>query len=137
VSHPPDAEGVAYTRKLNDWVANEVVAAYPHRFHAFATLPLGQPEAAADELERSVRDHGFVGCMSYCPIGGRFLDHADFAPVLARAAHLGVPIYIHPNWPSPRVSEAYRDGLDDALVGRILGGRAMAGTKRSHSSACA
>ena len=93
----PGAEGVAYARKLNAWVADEVIAAYPDRFRAFATLPLSQPEAAADELERSVREHGFVGCMSYGAIDGKFLDHVDFEPVLARAEALGVPLYIHPN----------------------------------------
>ena len=118
----PGAEGVAFARKLNDWVADEVVAAYPDRFRAFATLPLSEPEAAADELERSVREHGFVGCMSYGPIDGRFLDHADFAPVLARAEALGVPVYIHPNWPSPQAMEVYYDGLGDALASKILGG---------------
>ena len=116
------AEGVAFARRLNDRIADEVVAAYPERFRGFATLPLGEPEAAADELERSVRTHGFVGCMSYGPIDGRFLDHADFAPLLARAEALGVPIYIHPNWPSPRVMEVYYDGLGDPLVSKILGG---------------
>ena len=118
----PGAEGAAFARRLNDWVANDVVAAWPDRFRAFATLPLGQPEAAADELERSVREHRFVGCMSYGPIDGRFLDHADFAPVLARAEALGVPVYIHPNWPSPEVMEVYYDGLGDALASKILGG---------------
>ena len=118
----PGAEGVAFARKLNDWVAGEVVAAYPERFRAFATLPLSEPQAAADELERSVREHGFVGCMSYGPIDGRFLDHADFAPVLARAEALGVPVYIHPNWPSPQAMEVYYDGLGDALASKILGG---------------
>ena len=118
----PGADGVAFARRLNSWVANEVVAARPDRFRAFATLPLGQPEAAADELERSVRERGFVGCMSYGPIDGRFLDHANFAPLLARAEALRVPIYIHPNWPSPRVREVYYDGLGDALASKILGG---------------
>ena len=118
----PGAEGVAFARKLNTRVANEVVAAYPDRFRAFATLPLGEPGAAADELERSVREHGFVGCMSYGPIDGRFLDHADFAPVLARAESLGVPVYVHPNWPSPQAMAIYYDGLGDALASRILGG---------------
>ena len=118
----PGAKGVAYARKLNAWIADEVVAAYPHRFRAFATLPLSQPEAAADELERSVREHGLVGCMSYGAIDGKFLDHADFAPVLARAEALGVPVYIHPNWPSPQALEVYYDGLGDTLASRILGG---------------
>ena len=118
----PGAEGAAFVRRLNDRIANEVVAAYPDRFRAFATLPLSEPRAAADELERSVREHGFVGCMSYGPVDGRFLDHADFAPLLARAESLGVPIYIHPNWPSPEAMAVYYDGLGDPLVSKILGG---------------
>ena len=122
VQNLPGAEGAAYARKLNTWVADEVIAAYPERFRAFATLPLNQPEAAADELERSVREHGFVGCMSYGAIDGKFLDHVDFKPVLARAEMLGVPVYIHPNWPSPEVRGIYYDGLGDGLVSRILSG---------------
>ena len=117
-----DAKGVSFSRKLNDRIANEVVAAYPDRFRAFATLPLSEPQAAADELERAVREHGFVGCMSYGPIEGRFLDHSEFRPVLARAEALGVPVYLHPNWPSPQAMEVYYDGLGDKLVGKILGG---------------
>ena len=73
-------------------IAGAVVAGWPDRFRAFATLPLSQPEAAADELKRSVREHGFVGCMSYGPIDGRFLDHADFAPPLARAELLALAL---------------------------------------------
>ena len=80
------ADGVAYARKLNSWVANEVIPVYPDRFRAFATLPLSEPEAAADELERSVREHGFVGCMSYGAIDGKYLDHVDFEPVLGGAS---------------------------------------------------
>ena len=33
-----------------------------------------------------------------------------------------MPIYIHPNWPSPKVREVYYDGLGDALASKILGG---------------
>ena len=122
VQNLPGAEGAAYARRLNTWLADEVVAAWPERFRAFAALPLNQPEAAADELERAVGEHGCVGCMSYGAIGGRFLDHADFAPVLARAETLGVPVYIHPNWPSPEAVDVYYDDLGDDLMGRILGG---------------
>ena len=117
----PGAEGVEHARKLNAWVANEVIPRYPDRFHAFATLPLSQPGAAADELERSVREHGFVGCMSYGAIDGKYLDHADFEPVLGRAEALGVPIYIHPNWASPQATDVFYDGLGDEVLSRILG----------------
>ena len=117
----PGPEGVDFAREFNGWVAKEVVGAHPDRFRAFATLPVRQP-AAADELERAAGEHGFVGCMSYGAIGGRFLDHADFAPVLARADALGVPIYIHPDLPSRDAMAVYYDGLGDELAGRILGG---------------
>ena len=118
----PGADGVAYARRLNAWVANEVVAAWPERFRAFATLPLSEPAAAADELEYAVRELGFVGCMTYGAVHGKFLDHADFAPVLARAEALAVPIYIHPNWASPEVMEIYYDGLGNEWVSRVLSG---------------
>ena len=118
----PGAEGVAYARKLNSWVANEVIPAHPDRFRAFATLPLSEPQAAPDELEYAVRELGFVGCMTYGAIHGKFLDHADFAPVLARAEALEVPIYIHPNWASPQVMDTYYNGLGNEWVSRVLSG---------------
>ena len=118
----PGPEGVAYARRLNSWVANEVIPVYPDRFRAFATLPLSEPEAASDELEYAVRELGFLGCMTYGAIDGRFLDHADFAPVLARAEALDVPIYIHPNSASPQAMDLYYNGLGDERVSRILSG---------------
>ncbi|MGI9295068.1 MAG: amidohydrolase family protein [Pseudomonadales bacterium] len=118
----PGPEGIDYARKLNMWIANEVIRAYPNRYRGFAALPLSSPKAAADELERSVREHGFVGAMTYGAIDGKFLDHADFDPVLARAEALGVPIYIHPNFASPQVMDIYYNGLGDDWVSRILSG---------------
>jgi len=118
----PGAEGVAYARRLNSWVAHEVIPAYPGRFRAFATLPLSEPQAAADELEYAVRELGFLGCMTYGAIDGKFLDHADFVPVLARAETLDVPIYIHPNWASPQVMDIYYNGLGNEWVSRVLSG---------------
>ena len=118
----PGAEGVAYARKLNSWVADEVIPAYPDRFRAFATLPLSEPGAAPDELEYAVRELGFLGCMTYGAIHGKFLDHSDFAPVLARAEALDVPIYIHPNWASPQVMDIYYNDLGNEWVSRVLSG---------------
>ena len=115
-------EGVAYARRLNEWVAHEVIPAYPERFRAFATLPLSEPEAAPAELEHAVRNLGFLGAMTYGAVDGKFLDHADFAPLLAKAEALDVPIYIHPNWASPAAMDLYYDNVGDPLVGRVLSG---------------
>ncbi len=118
----PGPAGVAYARRLNEWVAHEVIPAYPERFRAFATLPLSAPDAAPAELEHAVRNLGFLGAMTYGAVDGKFLDHADFAPVLAKAEALGVPIYIHPNWASPAAMDLYYNDVGDPLVGRVLSG---------------
>ena len=60
--------------------------------------------------------------MTYGAVGGKFLDHADFAPVLTKAEALGVPIYIHPNWASPAATQLYYDGLGNEWVSKVLSG---------------
>jgi len=94
------AEAVALAREANDALA-EAVRRHPDRFAGFAALPTPGPEAAADELERVVREHGFVGALINGHVRGRYLDDGFFWPILERAEVLGVPIYLHPT-PSPR-----------------------------------
>lgn len=60
------------------------------------------PEAAAEELERAVKQDGCPSCMTYGSIGGKFLDDPVFEPGLAKAEELNVPIYIHPATPTPQ-----------------------------------
>jgi len=94
------------TAHVNDRLA-KVCAANPKRFAAFAALPTADPQAAADELERTVTTHGFKGAMIHGLANGEFLDNKKFWPIFARAEKLDVPIYFHPSLPDPRVSEAY------------------------------
>jgi uncharacterized protein len=54
------AEGVAFARDINDVLA-KAISSHPDRFEGFAHLPMNSPQAAADELERSVRELGFCG----------------------------------------------------------------------------
>ena len=110
---PPRA-GLAWARDVNDAIAKRV-AAHPNRYAAFAHLPLTDPDAAADELERAVEELGFKGALVNGATDGRYLDHPSFEPVLARAERLDVPIYLHPA-PSPRPArEALYGGLPDDL----------------------
>jgi uncharacterized protein len=102
--------GVSFARDINDHLA-KAIAAHPGRFAGFAHLPMRSPQAAADELERSVRDLGFCGALINGVTEGRFLDDARFDPILARAEQLDVPIYLHPNLPPPAVRDAYYAGL--------------------------
>jgi predicted TIM-barrel fold metal-dependent hydrolase len=111
-------EGIRFARQVNDRLV-EVVRRAPGRFAGFAHLPMRSPEAAADELERAVSDLGFRGAMINGMTDGRFLDNACFAPILARAAKLGAPIYLHPNFPPQAVMDAYYADLP-GFMGFIL-----------------
>ncbi len=107
VQNLPGQKGIDFAQRLNKMIANGPMITYPGRFQAYATLPLQDPEASADELERAVREDGFVGAMTNGFIGKKFLDHPDFEPVLARAEALEVPIYLHPGFPPDEVFEIY------------------------------
>ena len=106
---------VAVCREVNDWLA-EAIAAHPTRFAGFAMLPTLSPRDAADELERTVRDLGFVGALINGHTNGRYLDDPAFDVLLARAESLGVPIYIHPTDPPTPVSDVYYAPFESALV---------------------
>ncbi|MDP2782922.1 amidohydrolase family protein [Devosia sp.] len=109
VQNVPGQEGIDFAYRLNKGLVDGPMAAHPGRFQAFATLPLQSPQAAADELERAVREDGFLGVLTNGHIGKKFLDHPDFEPVLARAEALNVPIYLHPGYPADEVFQIYYD----------------------------
>jgi aminocarboxymuconate-semialdehyde decarboxylase len=54
------ADALDLSRRLNDHIA-EVVRAHPSRFAGLGTIPLQDPDLAAGELERCVRDLGLRG----------------------------------------------------------------------------
>jgi hypothetical protein len=116
---PPDKSpelARAYNDQLKQWVD-----AHPDRFAGFAHLPMTAPEAAADELQRAVQDLGFRGAMINGLTDDRFLDHPSFEPILARAAQLDVPLYLHPNLPPEGVRNAYFAGLPDQALPLMIG----------------
>ena len=59
---PNIAQAIAQARRTNDYLA-ENIAKNPKRMKGFATLPLQDPQAAAQELTRCVRDLGFCGAL--------------------------------------------------------------------------
>jgi predicted TIM-barrel fold metal-dependent hydrolase len=109
-----DAEsGPGIASQANDNL-HAAVQANPDRFAAFAALATANPEAAADELERCVKDLGFKGAMIHGLTNGKFCDGKEYWPVYARAEALDVPIYLHPGYPHPKVVEVYyADYIED------------------------
>lgn len=91
------AEAPAIARETNDQL-QALVAAHPDHLAAFAALPMQVPDAAADELRRSMAI-GLRGAMIYSNVAGRTLDEAQFGVVFEAAAELDAPVMIHPTFP--------------------------------------
>ena len=68
----------------------------PDRYSGFAHLPMQDAKAAADELERCVKELKFCGAMINGHTNGQYLDHPSLLPFWERAEALGTLIYIHP-----------------------------------------
>lgn len=106
----PAEQSVTLSRELNDRMA-ATVSTHPDRFRAFAAMPMTDPARAVDELRRCVEELGFLGAMIHGQTHGVFLDHPSVRPILAAAAQLDVPIYLHPAPAPPAVQDAYFSGL--------------------------
>jgi 2,3-dihydroxybenzoate decarboxylase len=100
------AAAVRIARGANDRL-REAIGRHPDRFAGFATLPTPDPQAAADELERSVTQLGFKGAMVHGLTNGVFFDDKRFWPIMERAQALDVPLYLHPAVPHKAVIDAY------------------------------
>jgi uncharacterized protein len=114
------ADAVALAREANDFLA-EAVSRNPARLAGFAALPTAAPDKAADELERTVRQHGFKGALINGHSRGRYLDDKFFWPILERAEALNVPIYLHPTQPPKPVIEASYGGFSPIVTEMLAG----------------
>jgi 2,3-dihydroxybenzoate decarboxylase len=86
---------VLRARESNDFLAREV-AKRPDRYSGFAHVPMQDPAAAADELERAMRDLKFCGAMINGHTNGQYLDHPSLDPFWERAQALDALVYLHP-----------------------------------------
>ena len=92
-------------RRTNDVLANEV-AKRPDRFSGLAALAMHDPDIAARELERCVKDLGFKGALvnGYTQVGAKdnavYYDVKEYWDFWATCEKLDVPFYLHPREPS-------------------------------------
>lgn len=109
---PNTSEAVARSRRSNDYLA-EHIAKYPKRLKGFAALPMQDPQAAAQELTRCVKDLGFCGALvnGFSQIGEAdsavFYDLPQYRPFWATVQQLDVPFYLHPRFPLATRRQAY------------------------------
>jgi aminocarboxymuconate-semialdehyde decarboxylase len=87
------------------------VAAHPDRFVAIASVALQHPDLAAEQLEDGVKRLRLRGASIGGHVNGEDLSLPKYDPFWAKAAELGVPVFMHPGGASNIVR-------DDALRGR-------------------
>lgn len=99
-------------RRANDYLAEEV-AKRPDRFQAIAALPMQDPELAAREMERAVRELGFRGALvngfsqAHDPDSMLFYDLQQYWPFWELVEKLDVPFYLHPRMPLQSQARIY------------------------------
>lgn len=107
---PKDA--VELAQRVNDFLKKKCEA-NPKRFSGFAALPMQDPEAAARELERCVKQLGFKGAMvngftqMHDADSALYYDLPMFDPIWEMHVKLDVPFYLHPRNPIATQLRAY------------------------------
>ncbi|MCL1896289.1 MAG: amidohydrolase family protein [Clostridiales bacterium] len=98
-------ESIPLTTSNND-TAYELTQRYPGRFFGSAALPVKDVGAACKELERCVKELGFVCWHTHSNYTDANVSEERFIPIFEAAADLGVYVYLHPTLPDYA-------GLDD------------------------
>jgi predicted TIM-barrel fold metal-dependent hydrolase len=103
---------IEVARQANDVLAEEV-RKRPDRWAGFAALPMQDPEAAAAELTRCIKDLGFVGALvngfsqAGTPDNALYYDLPQYRAFWRTAEALGMPFYLHPRNPLPSWTRGY------------------------------
>jgi aminocarboxymuconate-semialdehyde decarboxylase len=93
--HLDAADGVTLAREVNDEIAG-MVGQHPQRYAGLATLPVQDPKAAIDELERAVTRLGLKGAELDTHVNGEQWDEPKFLPFFKAAEQMGALLFYHP-----------------------------------------
>lgn len=91
----------------------------PTRFAGLAVLPVGDPTAAATELKRAVTELHLNGVLLKGNYQNKYFDDSFFFPIFEMASKLDVPVYFHPSFIDPSVTQHYfaSDNWSDVVTG--------------------
>jgi aminocarboxymuconate-semialdehyde decarboxylase len=109
----PDV-GLEAAQLANDGIA-QMVKERPERLRGMAHLPMQDPDAAITELERVVKEHGFMGVEIGTSIEGKPLAHPRFRKVLRTIEQHGCFIFAHP------YQCLAAGGMDDYYLSNFVG----------------
>jgi aminocarboxymuconate-semialdehyde decarboxylase len=93
----PARVNIEFSKLYNEEFAR-LKQAYPGKFAPLATVPLQDGQAAADELERAVKELGLHGVATSTSLADSNLDNPDLEPFYTKLNELRVPWFIHPSF---------------------------------------
>ena len=82
-------------RRCNDYAA-ELMARWPSRFGAFATVPMGRTDGALNEVAYALDTLGFDGVSLFASYGEKFLGDKEFDRLLEMLDARGAVVFVHP-----------------------------------------
>lgn len=90
-------EAATYAAKLNDEL-EDICANSNGRLYGFATVPVADPQAAANEVRR-IRNHRHIkGLILGTSGAGKGLDDVGLEPLLGAMEETGLLGFIHPHY---------------------------------------
>ena len=95
------------------------VATHPDRFVALASVALQHPDLAAEQLEDGVKRLGLRGASIGGHVNGEDLSLPKYDPFWAKAAELGVLVFMHPGGAENIIKKGALGGRGD--LGNIIG----------------
>jgi len=98
----------------------ELTKKYPDRYMGSAILPVKDIDASLNELEKCVKEYGFVAWHTHSNYGETAPDDPQYKPLLKKAAELGVYIYLHPQLTDNPRLKGYGFGLAGPALGFTL-----------------
>jgi aminocarboxymuconate-semialdehyde decarboxylase len=106
------AEAAAFARRTNEMMSEFVTGSGGH-LYGMAMVPLQDPEAAAEELQRAVTELDLRGVQIGTTMEDIPLDDPRFDVFFATAAQLDVPVSIHPYYVGarPQFADFYMTNL--------------------------
>jgi predicted TIM-barrel fold metal-dependent hydrolase len=87
--------GIRVCRRINETNA-ELIAKYPDRFGAFASLPADGPDEALTELAHALDELALDGVVLTSNVAGHYFGDPFLEPVLAELERRQVPVFVHP-----------------------------------------
>ena len=110
-----DAQGQPDVAKMMNDAYADLIAKYPKRFKAFASIPMDAPDAALAELHRAVNTLKLNGVILLSNIRGAALTDKRYRPFFEEANRMKVCIFLHPMIPAN--SEPFKEYVLGPIIG--------------------